>query len=78
MDAVFWIETVQYQVQVRAIAAGTAPLVLQPVPTNPASLQPSFVASVPFLPGKGFKGGLVTVTATQIQYTRRSSSTSPV
>lgn len=71
MDAVFWIETVQYQVQVPPLEAGAAPIVLSPQATNPPSLQPSFVASVPFLPGKSFKGGLVTVSASQIQYTQK-------
>ena len=48
--------------------AATAATATEP---TPPSLQPSFVASVPFLPGKVFKGGLVTVTATQIQYTQK-------
>lgn len=71
MDAVLWIETVQYQVQVPPLLAGTPPVVLHPVPTTPPSLQPSFSAAIPSVPGKSFKGGLVTVAATQIQYAQK-------
>jgi hypothetical protein len=69
MDAVFWIETVTYEVAVPAIAAGSPPIILHPTKNNP--VQPSFVASIPFFPGKGFAGGTVTVTTTQIQYTQK-------
>jgi hypothetical protein len=72
MDAVFWIETVLYQVDVPAMPAGSPPVVLQPVQTNPpVPLQPSFLASIPFVPGKGFRGGKVTVSTTQIQYSQK-------
>lgn len=72
MDAVFWIETVVYQVNVPAMPAGTPPLVLQPVQANPpVPLQPSFVASIPFVPGKQFAGGTVAVATTQIQYSQK-------
>jgi hypothetical protein len=72
MDAVFWIETVTYQVAVPALPAGSPPVILQPVQTSPpVPLQPSFLASIPFVPGKGFAGGTVTVATTQIQYTQK-------
>ena len=71
MDAVFWIETVEYEVEVPSLEAGTPPVVLQPVPTNPPTLQPTFLASVPFEPGKMFKGGMIKVRTTQIQYTQK-------
>jgi hypothetical protein len=52
--------------------AGSPPVVLQPVQTNPpVPLQPSFLASIPFVPGKGFRGGTVTVSTTQIQYSQK-------
>jgi hypothetical protein len=71
MDAVFWIETVQYQVIVPPMPFGTPPVVLQPVQTNPKiPLVPSFLAAIPFVPGKGFAGGTVTVTTLQIQYSQ--------
>jgi len=34
-------------------------------------LVPSFVAAIPFVPGKGFKGGIVKVSTTQIQYSQK-------
>jgi hypothetical protein len=34
-------------------------------------VQPTFVASIPYVPGKGFAGGKVTVVTTQIQYTQK-------
>jgi hypothetical protein len=72
MDAVFWIETVMYRVAVPNMPAGTPPLVLQPVQTNPpVPLQPSFLAAIPFEPGKGFAGGTVIVPTTQIQYSQK-------
>lgn len=71
MDAVFWIETVTYEVQVPELVAGTPPVVLSPVETNPPTLQPQFVAAVPFVPGKKFAGGTIKVSATQIQYTQK-------
>jgi hypothetical protein len=72
MDAVFWIETVEYQVNVPAMQAGSPPVVLEPIQTSPPiPLRPSFVASIPFVPGKGFPGGIVTVATTQIQYSQK-------
>lgn len=72
MDAIFWIETVTYQIAVPAIAAGSPPVVLTPVQTNPPTpLRPSFVASIPFVPGKKFAGGTITMATTQIQYSQK-------
>jgi hypothetical protein len=72
MDAVFWVETVEYQVEVPAIQAGSPPVILQPIQTSPPiPLQPSFVASIPFVSGKGFPGGIVKVATTQIQYSQK-------
>lgn len=72
MDAVFWIETVMYQVAVPKLDAGSPPVILQPVQTvPPVPVQPSFVASIPFVPGKHFAGGTVTVATVQIQYSQK-------
>jgi hypothetical protein len=72
MDAVFWIETVQYKVDVPPLPAGSPPIVLNPVQTNPPTpLRPTFVASIPFLPNKGFAGGVVTIGSPQIQYSQK-------
>jgi hypothetical protein len=72
MDAVFWIETVEYEVDVPPMPAGSPPVVLEPIQTHPpVPLQPSFVASIPFVPGKGFPGGTVRVPTTQIQYSQK-------
>jgi hypothetical protein len=72
MDAVFWIETVIYKVHVPALPPGSAPIVLQPIPSSPAiPLVPSFIAAIPFVPNKGFAGGTVTVATTQIQYSQK-------
>jgi hypothetical protein len=71
MDAVFWIETVVYDVQVPEMPAGTPPVVLDPVQKGSVPLVPSFVASIPFVPGKGFAGGTVKVATTQIQYSQK-------
>ena len=70
MDAVFWIETVVYDVQVPPLPAGTPPVILSPVQTN-VPIVPSFVAAIPFVAGKGFAGGLVKVATTQIQYSQK-------
>jgi hypothetical protein len=70
MDAVFWIETVVYDVQVPPLPAGTPPVVLHPVQTN-VPVVPSFLAAIPFVPGKGFAGGVVKVATTQIQYSQK-------
>lgn len=71
MDAVFWIETVTYVVAVPPLATGAAPIVLHPAGPTDGSLQPSFIAAIPFVPGKKFAGGNVTVTTTQIQYSQK-------
>jgi len=72
MDAVFWIETVAYQIDVPPLPAGTPPVVLSPVQTTPAvPLQPTFVAAIPFVPNMGYAGGRITVLTTQIQYTQK-------
>jgi hypothetical protein len=71
MDAVFWIETVIYDVHVPAMPAGTPPLILDPVQKGTVPLVPSFVAAIPFVPGKGFAGGTVKVATTQIQYSQK-------
>ena len=70
MDAVFWIETVVYDVQVPPLPAGTPPVVLNPVQTN-VPVVPSFLAAIPFVPGKGFAGGVVKIATTQIQYSQK-------
>jgi hypothetical protein len=71
MDAVFWIETVIYDVQVPAMPAGTPPIVRDPVQKGNVPLVPSFLAAIPFVPGKGFAGGTVKVATTQIQYSQK-------
>lgn len=71
MDAVFWIETVLYDVVVPELVAGLPAVTLSPQPTNPVTLQPSFSAAIPFVPGKKFAGGPVRVAATQIQYAQK-------
>jgi hypothetical protein len=70
LDAVFWIETVVYDVDVPALPAGSPPLVLTPLQSATVPLVPKFVASIPFVAGKGFKGGQVKVATTQIQYSQ--------
>jgi len=71
MKATFWIETVVYQIEVPPISAGDAPLVLSPVQTNPSvPLVPSFLVSIPFVEGKKFAGGAITMSTTQIQYSQ--------
>lgn len=70
MDAVFWIETVVYQVQVPPLAPGQTSHVLAPVPTTPATpLVPNFVAQLP-QSAKPFPGGVISVPTTQIQYSQ--------
>ena len=72
MDATFWIETVIYDVEVPPMSAGDAPLVLAPVQTNPrVPLVPSFLVSIPFVEGKKFAGGTITMCTTQIQYSQK-------
>jgi hypothetical protein len=72
MDAQFFIETVMYRVAVPPINAGDAPLVLSPVQTDPpVPLVPKFSVSIPFVEGKRFAGGTITVCTTQIQYSQK-------
>ncbi len=71
MDAVFWIETVVYDVVVPALPSGSAPIVLDPVQKGHVPLVPNFIAAIPFVPGKGFAGGTIKVTTTQIQYSQK-------
>lgn len=71
MDAVFWIETVVYDVVVPALPFGSAPVVLDSVQKGSVPLVPSFLAAIPFVPEKGFGGGTVKVVTTQIQYTQK-------
>src|SRR5207247_7538178 len=70
--ATFWIETVIYQIKVPPMSAGDAPLVLSPMQTNPpVPLVPSFLVSIPFVEGKKFAGGTITMSTTQIQYSQK-------
>ena len=71
MDAVFWIETVVYDVDVPRIPSGTPPITLDPVQKNTVPLVPSFLVSIPFAPGKGFAGGMIKVPTIQIQYSQK-------
>jgi hypothetical protein len=71
MKATFWIETVIYQIYVPPMCAGDAPLVLSPVQTSPpVPLVPKFLVSIPFVEGKKFAGGTITMSTTQIQYSQ--------
>jgi hypothetical protein len=71
MKATYWIETVIYQINVPSMSAGDAPLALSPVQTNPpVPLVPSFLVSIPFVEGKRFAGGTITISTTQIQYSQ--------
>jgi hypothetical protein len=73
MKATFWIETVIYQVNVPPISAGDAPLVLSPAQTTPpVPLVPSFLVSIPYVEGRKFAGGTVTMSTTQIQYSQET------
>jgi hypothetical protein len=71
MDAIFWIETVVYDIEVPPLPEGTPPVTLDPVQKGKVPLVPSFVAAIPFVPGKSFKGGTVKVATTQIQYSQK-------
>ena len=71
MDAVFYIETVIYDVQVPPLPAGTPPMILDPVQKGSVPLVPRFLATIPFVPGKQFAGGTVKVATTQIQYSQK-------
>ena len=69
MDAVFWIETVDYKVDVPPLAFGSPPVTVHPQPTvPPIPLQPTFVISPPTKPGEKLRAGVITVPTTQIQY----------
>jgi hypothetical protein len=71
MNATFWIETVIYRVDVPPMSAGDAPFVLGPVQTRPpVPLVPTFLVSIPYVEGKKFGGGIITVSTTQIQYSQ--------
>jgi hypothetical protein len=73
MKATFWIETVLYQIKVPPMRTGDAPLVLSPVQTNPrVPLVPRFLVSIPFVEGKKFAGGTISMSATQIQYSQET------
>jgi hypothetical protein len=71
MDAVFFIETVVYTIVVPPMPFGTPPLVLDPSEKGSVPLTPTFVAAIPFAPNRGFAGGTVKVTTTQIQYCQK-------
>lgn len=71
MDAVFWIETVVYDVQVPPMPPGTPPLLLEPMQKGSVPLVPNFIAAIPSVPGQGFAGGIVKVPTTQIQYSQK-------
>jgi hypothetical protein len=71
MDAVFWIETVLYDIDVPPLPEGTPPVVLDPVQKGSVPVTPQFVAAIPFVPGKGFAGGRITVASLQIQYSQK-------
>lgn len=46
-------------------------MILQPRQKSNVPLVPSFVAAIPFVPNKGFKGGHIKVATTQIQYSQK-------
>ena len=71
MDAVFWIETVIYDVDVPPLPEGTPPVILDPVQKGSVPITPQFVAAIPFVPGKGFAGGKIKVASLQIQYSQK-------
>ncbi len=53
------------------LAAGSPPVVLDPIQKGHVPLVPSFVAEIPFVPGKSFAGGTVRVATIQIQYSQK-------
>lgn len=72
MDAVFWIETVIYDVDVPEIPSGLPAVPCRIVgPAAASPITPSFVAAIPFVEGKKFAGGIVKVETTQIQYSQK-------
>ncbi len=71
MDAIFWIETVEYEVDVPRLEPGEGPVILHPVqPATPVPLVPHFSAYVP-LGEEPYPGGRVSVATTQIQYVQK-------
>jgi hypothetical protein len=71
MKAMYWIETVIYQIDVPSLSAGDPPVVLSPAQTNPpVPLVPRFLVSIPFVEGKKFAGGTISMSTTQIQYSQ--------
>jgi hypothetical protein len=68
MDAVFWIETVVYNVDVPAIPADLPAVPCKIVGPLPP-VAPTFVVQLP--EGKKFAGGIVKVETTQIQYSQK-------
>jgi len=71
MDALFWIETVLYEVDVPEIDAGVPAVILDPVKSSPDMVSPKFSATLPFVAGKKFKGGKISVPGPQIQYSQK-------
>ena len=72
MDAVFWIETVVYDVEVPEIPSGVPEVTCRLAPGTPhIPVAPTFVAALPFVEGKKFKGGIVKVETMQIQYSQK-------
>jgi hypothetical protein len=70
MDAIFWIETVEYQVHVPTLHPGAPPVLLDPVQTVPIPLVPKFSAAIPV--GRApYPGGTITLATTQIQYSQK-------
>jgi hypothetical protein len=68
MSAIFWIETVQYTLQIPAFAPGQGPITIQPDGPQPFGRPiPTFVANPP-VPVPAPR--TLTVTGTQIQYTQ--------
>ena len=65
MSAIFWVETVQYTIQVPDMRAGDT-LTLTPTDLPPGSKLPQFQVK----PDKALKAGSLKVTATQIQYSQ--------
>lgn len=70
MDALFWIETVLYEIDVPEIQAG-AEVILSPVKSSPDMVSPTFSALLPFVEGKKFVGGRIRVPGPQIQYSQK-------
>ena len=67
MTAIFWIETVRYQLTVPPFTPGHPPLKIKPTPTHPGQPVPTFIVRPPT---EIKHPQTITVTATQIQYTQ--------